>query len=400
MSQFCWLPTEENHQKVFELVANPELLSRYPKAIANALLSLVKDGGTPYAPTLLPLSNGIAAAVAPHLGDEKPFATETDWLMQGMNHPAGVLAEYWLQSLSIYRQQQTPMPSALGDHYLAALSAIVEDKTVVGTLGKAILCTRLSFLLGADYNWTTESLRPMFTSFEHQEESQAAWHGFLYGGPLNPPISEWMAEGFLGAVRRLDAIFPQQKLRQYFIHRFAAMVVYFVEDPFEKWIPDFFTQAVLASDREHFTWSIGVLLNSMDDTRQRQVWERMLRRYWKGRLRGVPAPPPDPAEIKAILDWLPHFQSLFPEAVELATKTWGERLDDHLLVHRIGRGDLWQLYPEATASLLVHLGSMTKEEANWMWHAEQGLLEGLLEIGISEDAARGIRELMARVGIT
>ena len=391
---------EENHQKILELVCNPELLSRRPKAIANALLSLVKDGGTPYAPALLPLSNSIAAAVVTYLSDEKPFATETDWLMQGMNHPAGILAEYWLQSLSIYRKQQTPMPTAMGGEYLGALSAIVKDKTVVGTLGKAILCTRLSFLLGADYNWTTESLRPIFTNFENQEESQAAWHGFIYGGPLNPPISEWMAEGFLGAVSRLDTIFPKQELRQYFIQRLAAMVVYFVEDPFEKWMPDFFTKAVLASDREHFTWSIGVLLNSMDDTRQRQVWERMLRRYWEDRLRGVPAPPPDAAEIKAILDWLPHFQSLFPEAVELATKTWGERLDSHLLVHRIASNGLWQLHPEATASLLVHLGYMTKEEANWMWHREQDLLNGLLDVGISEDAERGIRELMERVGIT
>ena len=177
--------------------------------------------------------------------------------------------------------------------------------TLQGRLGKTILCSRLSFLLGADHEWTIESLLPLFDDFEREEDCQAAWHGFLRAGTLNPEICELMYEKFLGTLPRLDSVLVDHRRRREFIGRFATMAVYFVEDPFQDWIPAFFRNAGSASDREGFARSVGVLLGNMDDALQRNVWDRMLRRYWEDRLKGVPPPALDAEEIGVILDWVP-----------------------------------------------------------------------------------------------
>ena len=92
--------------------------------------------------------------------------------------------------------------------------------------------------------------------------------------------------------------------------------------------------------------------------------------------------------------------SVFPEAVCLATQTGGVSLDNHSLVRRIARAEFAQKYPEATARLLIHLGSMTKEQNRWMWYAEKGLFDDLLQQELPQDVKTGLRELMAELGLT
>ena len=172
-----------------------------------------------------------------------------------------------------------------------------------------------------------------------------------------------------------------------------------MEDPFEEWLPAFFKHASSSSDREEFTRSIGILLRNMDDARQRSVWDRMLRRYWEDRLMGIPPPPPDAEEVEGILDWVPHFDSLFPEAVDLAIRTEYKELDKHMLVHRIAREEFLERYPMATARLVIHLGSLTSERDRWMWHRHTDFLVELIERDLPEDVERNLRELMAKMGL-
>ena len=390
---------EERHLKALGWVGNPDLLAEHARPVADVLLAIVQGGGFSYASALLELTNHIALSMREHFEQRMPFETATDWVFQAINHPAGRLAEYWLQSLSIWRQQRDPIPSTLGDEYRAALSAIVDDRDVTGRLGKAVLCSRLSFLLGADHEWTVESLLPLFDDFQREEDCQAAWHGFLMGGTLNPELCELMHEKFLGTLPRLDSVLADHERRREFIGRFATMAVYFVEDPFQEWIPAFFRHAGSSSDREEFTRSIGMLLRNMDDARQRSVWDRMLRRYWDERLLGVPPPPPDAEEIGVILEWVAHFDSLFPEAVDLAIRTGDEELDKHLLVHRIARGEFLIRYPVATARLVIHLGSLTSERDRWMWHHYRDFLVELIERDLPEEVEKSLREMMAKMGL-
>ena len=390
---------DERHVRALGWVGNPDLLAEHAGAAIEVLLAIVRGGGFSYAPELLELTNSIARSMRARLEPRKPYETENDWVFQAMNHLAGRLAEYWLQSLSVSRRQRDPLPSTLEDEYQTALSAIVDDTDVTGRMGKAILCSRLSFLLGADHGWTVESLLPLFDDFEREEDCQAAWHGFLRGGTLNPEICELMYEKFLGILPWLESLLVDHRRRREFIDRFAAMAVYFVDDPFQEWIPAFFRNAGSASDREGFARSVGVLLRNMDDARQRSVWDRMLRQYWEERLMGVPPPAPDAEEIGVMLDWVASFDSVFPEAVGLATKTRAHGLDKHLLVHRIARGEFTNRYPVATARLVIHLGSLTDEMQSWMWHNYREFLYKLLAQDLPDDVEEGLREMMAKMGL-
>ena len=157
--------SEDHHRRALEWIGTPELVAEHVRPVADALLAIVEGGGLTYAPALLDLTNSIAISLRGHLDQKKPFDTETDWVMQAINHPAGTLAQYWLHSLSITRQLQDPLPHTLGVAYRAALTAIVGDEEMTGTLGKAVLCSEMLFLMGADLAWSEDSLLPLFDQF-------------------------------------------------------------------------------------------------------------------------------------------------------------------------------------------------------------------------------------------
>ena len=388
----------DKHKQVLDRLGCPELLATHVRPVADTLLALVKNGGMPYAFALLGEANHLATALRDHVQQDKPYPTNNNWLMQAINHPAGVLAEYWLQSLFIWRQNQDSLPHALPDEYLTALSGIVQDKTPVGTMGKAVLCRRISFLIAADYVWAKDNLFPLFNNYDNEEEIRAVWYGFIYGGPLNPQVAELMVENFLGSVSRLESIFPDPELLSHFVDRYTTMVVYFVEDPFGEWIPKFFNN-VATSARQDFARSVRAHLQNMDDTRQRQLWERFLKRYWENRLQGVPVPLIK-EEIEEMVEWLPCLTSLFPAAVELFERTPGIPLQFHSLVHRISGGDLWRTHPKATGKLLIRLGRATQGERHGDWFGAKELIEKLPQEKLTEDLKTGLNELVARLGLT
>ena len=137
--------------------------------------------------------------------------------MQSMNHPSGVLAQYWLHSLAIWRQKQLPIATALNDEYSVVFTAIIQEETPAATMGKAFLSTAVNFLLAADYTWTKDCLLPLFQKFGEGDDAQAVWQSFTYGAYLNPQVAELMEEPFLSAVTEIGTVFPNQKLRNQFI---------------------------------------------------------------------------------------------------------------------------------------------------------------------------------------
>ena len=390
---------ENKHGQVLDRICQPELLAIHVRAVADVLYELVARGGMSYAPALLPEANRVASALKDHFSQEGPLPAESDWLRRAISHPAGIVAEYWLRSLEIWRRHQEPSPATLGDEYSEALLSIVEDKKLSGTLGKAILGGAVSFLSAADYTWTREHLIPLFSIHANELESQAVWHGFIGRGQLNPEVAELMGESFLSSVSRIEGLFANSRIRRQYIRHYTNMVINYIQDPFVHWIPTFFSNAS-AEDRREFASSVGFRLQNMNDLHQRQVWEGLLKSYWEGRLKGVPPPPLDAAEIGAMLDWLPRLSGLFPEAVELATETPGASLEYSSLTYRLGEGNLWQEYPEATARLFIHLGQSEEGPGNWKWRSAKDLLAGLLQFPLPEDVKKALTELIAKLGLT
>ena len=96
------------HRKVLDRLGKAELYPKHVGSVTAVLYALVRDGGLPYAADLLPAANQIAASLWDCLDQNEPLLDRDDWLMQAINHPAGNLMQFWLESLALWRKQQDP----------------------------------------------------------------------------------------------------------------------------------------------------------------------------------------------------------------------------------------------------------------------------------------------------
>ena len=384
---------ENRHREVLDLLGSVELYGKQADSIVGYLYSLVRDGGQPYVLNVLSQANAIASNAWRHISQEDPPEESEDWLSKAINHPAGKLAEYWLHSLSIWRTQRDSAAITLTKEYLVALSQIIRDRSLSGRLGRAVLAAQFSFLLATDEDWTRKNILPLFYARDDIGDFQATWHGFLHWGQLGPTAAELLSPAFLEAVPRTKT--QLHGCRDRFVGYYVSLITYFIEDPTRKWIPELF-EHIDSDAKEIFASAVGHRLRSMDDEQQIRQWNRWLKSYWKGRLQGKPTPL-EVDEVKAMLQWLPILQAVFPEAGELAVGMPVFQLNISILITEIYRKELWQKFPEETARLLIRLG--TADSPGYMWHGGRKLVDKLLESHLSPTRKHGLKELIATLDL-
>ena len=141
---------EDKHSKILHWLGKTELYPEYSRIIANTLYMLIKDGGTSYALNLLPQANKIAVALWRRLDRKEMTEEKDDWLQLAINHPAGILAQFWLSGFSLWRKQQDPEPTTLSPEYRQVLSDMVRDQKLPGRFGRTVLASQFAFLLAVD----------------------------------------------------------------------------------------------------------------------------------------------------------------------------------------------------------------------------------------------------------
>ena len=391
---------EDNYRRVLNQLERVELYPQHAREIAEVLCMLVKDQGTPHALKLLPQANKIAAALWDCLDRDEPPEKPDDWLTMAINHAAGVLVEFWLGSLGIWRRQQEPLPKTLSDEYSIALSGIVQDGTLAGRLGRSFLASQFAFLLTVDEAWTKENLLPFFYADSNTEDFQATWDGFLTWGRLNPAVAEHLGDAFLNAVQWINGEFISRRDR--FVSYYTTMLGYFAEDPLEEWVPKLFQHGNV--EVWHlFASQVQFHLRGMDKVRQQEWWCRWLKRYWENRLQGVPARL-ESGEVDRMLGWLPDLTAVFPEAVDLTIRLRDQlpteaQVFGHGVVNRIGKSDsLVQSHPQEVAQLLIYLGKFDSHPFP-LWRGGRELIDRLLQLDLSPELKQGLKELRATRGL-
>lgn len=399
MCSWCRELDREEYRRVLGYLNRPELHANHGRSVVEFLRALIKAEAVASAPELLSMSNRIARDVGLHRDQIDLFPALHDWWSQAINSLAGELAQYWCESLETWRKQQEPTPQQIGQEYRSALSDIIADATPAGTLGKAVLARYSPYLLEAHEQWTTNNLLPLFGRADDRSAYQAVWDGFL-ASKKTTRLAELLKDAFLEAIPRLETHLPGEERRSYFVHDFELMLEKIVRDPTEilsDWIPTFFANTA-EEDKVLFGHNLESRIEHMEDAQQRKLWDRWLRRYLENRQQGVPAPLL-PGEVGAILGWLPHFQSLFPDAVELAAKLPPQQLDLNHTMYRIKEGTLWKTYPESVAALLAFFDRCTLPP--YVWHFEgKELIDKLLEAGLNDDSKRSLLEISVRRGLS
>jgi hypothetical protein len=385
---------ENDYRKILGWLEREELQRKHSRKIADILYEMVKSGGKEYAPIMLQQANEIAGQLLASI-DRDESQEADDWLREAINQPAGILAEFWLESLSIWRKQQDPVPSSMNEGYRQALLGIINDHTSVGLLGKSVLASQFSFLLTVDEEWTKTNLLPLFSEDQIRDEFHAVWDGFLTLGQLNPSVATLLEDPLFQAVRSFEgSLFQRQQ--DSFVKYYTAMVIYYIADPLERWIPELLNRGDEKIHRA-FASNITIHLRDMDEARQQELWGRWLKTYWENRVLGVPAVL-QPGEIKRMLEWLPHLSAVFPEVVNAAIRMPSCALQHCSIIHNIAHSTLPSVYPVEVAKLLLYMEAQL-EMPSYIWHGAKEIITILLKNGLPADIEQRLIELVASRGL-
>ena len=399
----AWAETEiagSHLQRVLSHLSADELHKEHTREVANTLCELTQKVNITEDGSSLPKANAIAAAVQQYVDNtEIPNMTsyvggvpqEMDWLTTAINHPSGKLAEFWLRSISLWRDQQETPPQSLSDEYLSSLTGIMQDEGITGKLGRTILTSRLQFMLHVDEGWSLHNLLPLFDV--GHEDFRPAWDGFLTWGRITPQVEDSLREVFLKAVQRVKHE-PEWRMQHQFLHRYTEMLVCSVSGPADEWV----TKLLSDSDQEVrrlFAERINFFLRSLSEEEQKEWWNTWLKGYWENRLQGVPCPLDD-EEITQMLEWVIRLPGVFPEAVGLAAQMRRVPLEGSMMLHRISENDLIDEHPTNVARFLIQLGRFDTQP--WFWHRTRETVDNLLTKDLPPEIETGLRELIAKNG--
>jgi hypothetical protein len=340
--------TTDEWRELLVLTSNPALQSAHTYDIANLLYAIVRDGGKPFALEILELANTISQPTWQALKADEQDENIDDWLSRAINRPAGVLVEFWVEGLSLLVRGKTEAERVMPESYRLWFTLVVQDQTSKGGMGRSILAGQTAFLFRIDEAWTCQHLIPLFSDPDQQKFRQA-WSGFLVWGRLFPALVDALLPAFIAAMPRLTADLGNR--RRQFIEYYTSLAIFHISDPMQHLLPTLFQVGSL-EDRLTFASHIGYLLRQMQQSAKQQLWEVWLRRYWQDRLQGVLAPL-DEAEIRKMLEWLPHLGIAFPDAVGLAIQFPLIRIEHSHLLFELRESEAVTLFPVETAELLI-----------------------------------------------
>ena len=384
---------EAEYRQVLSRLSHPHVHRLHARSTCQVLAKLVSGGGRPYAAELLNIANELALSLWEDAREDADPSDRLDWFTLAINRAAGPLAQFWLGSLSIALREQRVERGKLADPFRAGLDAIIRDETPAGAMGRAELMTGFAFLLSVDEVWTCDHLVPPLTEAPQSDNYQAAWDGLLYG-QLSVPTIDVLTEPFQVAAANAQG-FRAPHTRQQFVNYLAWLVIDFVDDPIDEWIPRFLLNAG-EEDRRRFAWAIWRRQGEMSDAEQQELWNRWLRHYWENRVDGVPTPLED-VEVEWMQNWLPQLHSLFAEGVKLALRMPSSGAHAFRLIRRLKEGDQCEREPTAVADLLIQMAnskSATRPFFGW-----RELIERLMQTDLTADRRQSLQELRIRMGI-
>ena len=382
---------ENQYRKVFNMLLKPELQSSHTYEISDALWKIVRDEEKSNVVSVLNELNQVAISLWSNLDKEEVVGLIRDKFTTAINYPAGKIAQYWLSASSVWRKSHDVEPDTLDDVYRTNMLAIVEESGIAAEYGKTVFAFGFPYLLYIDENWTKEHLLPLFNP--KNPDFASVWDGFMYARPLNPQTAELMSEKILQAVQEIDG--ELSNIRDRFVSLYSSMILYYVDDPLERWIPELFNHANV-SDMRSFAIKIGSYLRNEDNSRQLDCWNRWLKEYWLGRLDNVPKAL-ESVEVGAMLHWVPHLKDLFDEAVDIATQMDVGKLE-HALIRDLVPEWAIEKHPVSSARFIIYLDKC--ETGYWVWHDAGKIVNQLIEADISDGLKHQLEELKTQRGMS
>ncbi|OHE23008.1 MAG: hypothetical protein A2X92_09745 [Syntrophus sp. GWC2_56_31] len=381
--------------KIVLTTMNSEGLTRnHVHDIADLLLMGVeKKEGIPV--RLLSLADRVAKQVWAVLANEDGEMEDRDRLGRAIDHPAGKLAEFWLNTLSRGRKKTDPkqgMPKRFRDRF----TMIISDGGNAGALGRAVLASQLRFLFSVDEAWTKTHLIPLMDWERDALVARQAWSGWLAAGRPTEPLLTELLPYYRKAFHRLASELREEGER--FTEHVTYISLFFMDDPRDNgWLWEFL-KATSNEDRIHFASEIGRHLTPMSNEVKKGLWDRWLKSYWQGRNQGIPCLLSN-GELCEMVKWVVELEPVFTEAVEGIRNGRVPHFDNTSMFYRLEqeKKDMVKRIPEAVARLLVHLTS-DAQMPRYFCHELEPLVDQLISAGAPQRLLEKLCENLAAIG--
>jgi hypothetical protein len=378
--------------KIMHWIGHSELHGSHARDIAQLLHALVKDGGRSYSDKLLKTSNEVAKALWPGIERTDVVLEQEDWLQTAINETGGIVAEYWVNSLSIFLNKGDSLAErSLRGDYREALGQMARDESMAGFCARTILVSQFAFLLGVDEKWVREHLVSYFTD-SSTLRFQHVWHGLLWSR-LNHATLNLLAPAIFAALPRMDRELLSRRDR--FIEFYISAIVWHAENPLDEWIPRFF-ENVSNDARTSFALHMEAVLRGCDPEKQREIWNKWLASYWQGRIEGSPVPLSG-GEIEHMLAWTVRLPVMFSEAVAAAIRMPYAQVEHGHLIYELKDNPLTDRYPNDVSELLSFLLDCSGPQ--WILHGIDELLRKLGQQSLLPENRRALIEKLTARGI-
>lgn len=391
-----WAEADEDkllERHVLRYLRQDELRSEHSAAIAALLCAWARSGRHA---KLLDEADRIAAELWPVLlWDDKNLIRTSgipDWWVTATNRSPGILAQFWLERFCV---------RGLYGECRVALSAIVQDPSAPGRLGRTVLACNFSVLLQKEEEWAKENLLPFFELREDKDaaDCQAVWEGFLHRPQINAKIFTVMQNAFYAAVEQFhgERFILTEGLYQQFLSVCARVVTdrNCIPDPLEKWVPHVLRNCG-AQGKGVFVLKIRESFEGMSAQEREESWHRWLREYWQERRLSAFAGSLTREETRGMFHLLPLLRGTeFGEAVDLAVRTApAPNLQHSRLLHKLDQAGLCEEQPEAMAKFIRYLGGAEVTEYEWQRDGGE-MIRKLRTSGIPSALKDSLEDLMA-----
>ena len=256
-----------------------------------------------------------------------------------------------------------------------------------------ILAGHFNLFCFKDRTWCIECFEPLLTG-KNKYLYMSAWTGIVYfSRRISKDTADIMAQIFIKAVKNINWL--EGETRDGFIELYLTLLIFVVEKPTKKYIPEFYKYSS-DENRNEFVKAIGNRLRIMDIETKLSWWDSWLKRFLENRKSNKPVELTE-SECCALFMLLPHLDFVFEEAVKILCKGMLPSNLEILFWYELVEENLVSNHSHSIVKLLSMLLNTMKD----LEYGKDSIIQIVSSLqGVEEKEKKQLQEVLLKHGIT
>lgn len=334
----------EHYYALLKLIANPLVDKDITKEIADVMLNMLrlKDSDKFF----LDHEDELYSIFLELWKHKQLEQSCIDILQQSLNSSLGILINCCIIMIDMHKGRYIP------EQYKSILLECLSMKGQEYYVSLCVIGGHYNYFHYRDAAWCNSVFNPMLSGDMTNEEYVYSWDGFvLFSGGLNVDTVDDLSKVLLRATEKMALLSNDAHNR--FIDLYITLLIHVIKRPGANYIPRFFSNAT-DEDKRYFVSVLGHRLEKMESEKKMKLWNRWLKRHLENRTNNKPIKPIE-LELQEYLEWLPHLQEVYDEAVEIMCNSLLPKKIGLLFFDELIKSDLPNSKPESTCKLLISL---------------------------------------------